>query len=621
MKNLTPRRILILGLLFLTPLLLAMMFVPSQDDAEWPATYAQTAREISLSQAYDLLQDPVEGREAAILDSHIYIRTLSDTASIDQGGAPDTLTSDDTVETLMALLPFPAHDIITDIIKETDLPVQIHRNQDYSPTLVDRIIQLLPIILIVIIAVFLIRRGGMRSLGLNSSFAIVDPENIKDSFETVAGIDSARDEIQEIVDFLKDPKAASRLGGEMPKGAIFSGPPGTGKTLLARAMAREAGVPFLTIEAAGINQLFVGAGAMKIKRAFREARKQAPCIVFIDEIDAMGRARGGAQSGAGDEKETTLNALLVELDGFDGRDGVVVIAATNRPQILDKALTRRGRIDRHIHIDLPDIDGREEILKVHARKIKVMPNIDFRRVASTSFGFSGSDLRSLVNEAALSATRAGRENVTLEDFGIARDRMLVGLSGSQRRLSEVDRRKTAIHEAGHAVIAAVLPDSDPIEKATVLPQGAALGYVMQSPQEDRVFQTRDELIARIRVAVAGRVAEEICYGPGGVTSGASSDIEAATATAKLMVTRFGMSDLGFVLIDNQDPDLHDIARPAAAEIRKIIHSEILAVKSFLNEHRDRLEQIARMLEEAETVEGAVIMGALEDIRGSFSKVE
>ncbi len=613
MKRFSPRRLIILLLAFATPFLLVVMLAPATPEEVWPVNAAKSAQEVSLTRALDLLRDTKVPHEGVILDGAIYVRETGNLAD-----TPDEVQAQpQTGQSYRALLPFPSDSFITDVLLKTGSPIRIHSNEDYSPTLLDRMIQILPILFLVAFAILLLRRRGLRSLGLNSSYTVVNPSSISETFESVAGIETARSEIEEIVTFLKDPKAASRLGGTMPKGAIFSGPPGTGKTLLARAMAREAGVPFLTIEAAGINQLFVGAGAMKVKRAFREARKLAPCIVFIDEIDAMGRARGSSQSGAGDEKETTLNALLVELDGFDARDGVVVIAATNRPEILDKALTRRGRIDRHIHVDLPDIDGRLEILQVHAARVKTLPTLDLRRVAETTFGFSGADLRSLVNEAALAATRAGRDTVTLEDFSDARDRLLVGLSGKNKRLSECDRRRTARHEAGHAVIAAVLPDADPIEKVTILPQGGALGYVMQAPQEDRSFQTRDELIARIRIAVAGRVAEEIFYGPGGATSGAASDIRAATQIARRMVTEFGMSTLGFVSIDAQDPMLHDIHRSVVSEIRDIISAEMESVREFLDLHKDRLAAIARILEEEETIDGLRIMDAMSDLRGHF----
>lgn len=596
-------RQLTIGLLsVLVAALLLVLFTQDAAETDWPLPELDLAEEISLSEAYRMIQDAEVATQAAIVDSYLYVLSQP---------------HGETLVTLKARLPYPAHDIITDLAKTSEIPLQIHRNPGYDKTLSDWIFQLLPLVLLIVLVIILFGGRGLKSLGLNTSFQVIDPAHIQDSFDTVAGIDSARGEIQEIVSFLKDPKAAARLGGRMPKGAIFSGPPGTGKTLLARAMAREAGVPFIAIEAAGINQLFVGAGAMKIKRAFREARKQAPCIVFIDEIDAMGRARGGSHSSAGDEKETTLNALLVELDGFDSRDGVVVIAATNRPEILDKALTRRGRIDRHIHVDLPDLEGRAEILAVHVRDILAAPGLDLRRIAGSTFGFSGADLRALVNEAALCATRAGRKHVTPEDFDAARDRMVVGLAGSQRRLSDADRRKTAVHEAGHALIAGVLPEADRIEKASILPQGAALGYVMQSADEDRAFETRDRLLARIRVAVAGRVAEELVYGPGGITSGAASDVAAATRVARAMVTQFGMSRLGFVQIDPQDATLMAQGHCVLEEVRNLIAEQIAQVSTFISAHRTVLEEITELLEREETVSGVVLMERLAPLRGSF----
>ena len=620
MKKLTPIRIAILAL---TALVIALLLRGGgEEPADWPHTATETAQTIPLSRAWSLLTTGETGLEAAILGDHVFIRDVPDAARLLEDTAPaetqsaDAQTAGDTG--FKALLPYPSHDIITDLMAASDVPLSIEENGRYRPTLVDRLFQLLPIIVILAIVLLVLGRGGMKSLGLNASYEIVDPRQIKETFESVAGIDAARAEVEEIVGFLKDPAAAARLGGEMPKGAIFSGPPGTGKTLLARALAGEANVPFMTIDAAGINQFFVGAGSSKIKRAFREARKIAPCIVFIDEIDAMGRARGGAHSGASDEKETSLNALLTELDGFSGRDGVFVVAATNRPEILDPALTRRGRIDRHVHVDLPDIDGREEILGVHAMRIKSVPGLQLRRIAETTFRFSGADLRALVNEAALAATRAKKDFVELSDFAVARDRLLVGLSARRKKLGQDDRRKTALHEGAHALMAGVLPDADPIEKATILPQGPALGYIMQSPAEDRLVETRDQLLARIRVGVAGRIAEEIFYGQGGVTSGAASDIEAVTRTARAMVTRFGMSDLGFVALSDNDPIMAEVATEAMREIRDLVGREYDAVQAFLTAHRDRIEALAEMLLAEETVDGARMMAAVADLRGSFS---
>jgi len=632
MKNIPPRRLFIFGLLLILPMMLVLAFgEQTREEEPWPILAKKTAEEISLSQAWDLLNDPSEGRRAAIVGTELVIEIPAEEADkltgLFEAGAiagqaaadKDTgtpggdrpkvpgLNDSGTYIHLTAEMPYPPSRMISSIVQDAAVDVRIYEPINLQPTWTDRIISIVPAILIIGLLIFFLTRGATKSLGLSSSFEVIETENLTQSFEDVAGIDAARSEIQEIVDFLKNPEEASRLGGRMPKGALFDGPPGSGKTLLARAMAKEAGVPFLTIEASGVNQLFVGAGAMKIKRAFREARKRAPCIVFIDEIDAMGKARGSSNSGAGDEKETTLNALLVELDGFDAREGVFLIAATNRPEVLDPALTRRGRIDRKITVDLPDLQARREILQVHCRSIKGAVGLDTDSIARSTFGFSGADLAALVNEAALMATRNNRDWVDLESFEKARDRLLVGLSGNQRKLNEADRNLTAYHEAGHALIAALCPHADPIEKATILPQGRAGGYVMQSPDADHSYETRDRLISRIRVAVAGREAERLVFGEGAVTSGAASDIQQATRVAQTMVLKLGMSKQGFLAIDPANGALVDPQNPPVREIRDIISSCQESVRSELEENETSLRAVAEALKSRETLSG-------EDIR-------
>ncbi len=600
MKNLSRRHQILIAFVLAVSLATAIFSATrSPKPLEWPHVVIANAEEIALSEAWSLITEAGTARRSAIVSDFIYIE-LEEPAAAGEAGEV-------TGAVVKAQLPYPAAGTVTRMAEEATVELRIFTNQHLGATWTDRLLQIIPGLLIVALLLFLVLRGATKGLGLNSAFEVIEKDKLRETFADVAGIDAARAEIQEIVDFLKDPKEASRLGGRMPKGALFDGPPGAGKTLLARAMAKEAGVPFLAIEASGVNQLFVGAGAMKIKRAFREARKHAPCIVFIDEIDAMGRARGSSQSGAGDEKETTLNALLVELDGFDAREGIVVIAATNRPEILDPALTRRGRIDRKITIGLPDIEGRKAILQVHCGKIRAEDDLDVTSIASTTFGFSGADLAALVNEAALLATRAKREVVTLADFAAARDRMLVGLSGSQRKLSPAERRLTAVHEAGHALIAALDPEADPIEKATILPQGRAAGFVMQSPNQDRLFETRARLRARIRVAVAGRVAEEIVFGEDSITTGAASDIEQATNVARQMVMAYGMSDLGFIRFDPQDAALHDGDNPPVREIRRIIEAALEHVAKEIVARRDTLLALADELEARETLSGHDIL--------------
>lgn len=621
MKNISPRRLLLLGLALVAPMLLIMALgAKNAPEPSWPVLAKETAEEISLSEAWDMLNDPLPGRRAAVVNTELVIETplssYSETGRVIEtldeiealaAGAEPGLSPDGKLVHHTAQLPYPPSRFITAMAQDAEVDVRIVEPLKTQPSWIDRIIAIAPALLLIGLLILFFSRGATKSLGLSSAFNLVATEDLKESFEDVAGINEARGELEEIVTFLKDPKKASRLGGRMPKGALFDGPPGSGKTLLARALAKEAGVPFLTIEASGVNQLFVGAGAMKIRRAFKEARKHAPCIIFIDEIDAMGKARGSTSSGAGDEKETTLNALLVELDGFDARDGVFLIAATNRPEVLDPALTRRGRIDRRITVDLPDLEARKEVLKVHCRKIKAVVGLDIDAIAQTTFGFSGADLAALVNEAALMATRSERDYVEAVDFEAARDRLIVGLSGRQRKLSEADRDLTAVHEAGHALIAALSPDADPIEKATILPQGRAAGYVMQAPTEDRAFETQDRLLARIEVAVAGREAERLVFGEGAITTGAASDIEQATRAARAMVSRFGMSQHGFVQIDPSDPMLFDAQNPPLREISRLISEAQARVSQKLEANRERLDALAQALRVSETLTGEEVM--------------
>lgn len=559
---------------------------------DWP--YDQTdAEEVSLSQAWEHVDlKHYEGDATArtgILGEYIYIE-LED-------------------KTVRAKIPYPSTDIISDFVKFSSSDLTIYEPTSYKVSLSDRLFQLLPIILLIGLLLYFLARGASKSLGLSSAFEVVEVSDLKEGFDDVAGIENARSDVEEIVQFLKNPKAISALGGRMPKGALFAGPPGTGKTLLARALAKEAGVPFLTIDATSVTQIFVGAGSMKLRSAFKAARKLGKCIIFIDEIDAMGRARsgsGGPGSGASDEKETTLNTLLVEMDGFDARDGVFIIAATNRPDILDPALTRAGRFDRRVDVTLPDVAGREEILKVHTAKIPLEPETSVQNIARTTYGMSGADLALLVNEAAILAALQGAKTVGGEHFKQARDRMLVGRSSSDRTLSPQEREITAHHEAGHAFIAHIRPEADPIEKATILPSGNALGYVMQMPDTDRMIETRARLKARLDVAVAGRVAELLFFGEDGATTGAQSDIEQATQIARGMVQKWGMTDKGFLTIgDSLDP-LHGGGTETADAVRDVIEAAIHRVTVDMKKRKAAVGRIATELLSRETLDAAQI---------------
>ncbi|MBS22311.1 MAG: cell division protein FtsH, partial [Rhodobacterales bacterium] len=398
----------------------------------------------------------------------------------------------------------------------------------------------LPFLVIIGIWIFLMNRmqGGGRggAMGFGKSKAkLLTEKHGKVTFNDVAGIDEAKDELEEIVDFLKDPQKFGRLGGKIPKGALLVGPPGTGKTLLARAIAGEAGVPFFTISGSDFVEMFVGVGASRVRDMFDQAKKNAPCIVFIDEIDAVGRHRGAGYGGGNDEREQTLNQLLVEMDGFEANEGVILIAATNRPDVLDPALLRPGRFDRQVQVPNPDITGRQKILNVHAKKTVLGPDIDLRIIARGTPGFSGADLANLVNEAALMAARIGKRFVTMEDFENAKDKVMMGAERRSMVMTEDEKKLTAYHEAGHAVVGLHLPQHDPIHKATIIPRGRALGLVLSLPERDQLSVTKLKYKSKIAMAMGGKVAEEIIFGPENVTSGASSDIQQITKIARAMV--------------------------------------------------------------------------------------
>ena len=430
--------------------------------------------------------------------------------------------------------------------------------EEKMPSLFGVLLSWFPMLLLIAVWIFFMRqmqggKGGAMGFG-KSKAKMMNELKGKVTFNDVAGVEEAKEEVEEIVEFLKDPKKFSRLGGKIPRGALLVGSPGTGKTLLARAIAGEAGVPFFTISGSDFVEMFVGVGASRVRDMFEQGKKNSPCIIFIDEIDAVGRSRGAGLGGGNDEREQTLNQLLVEMDGFDTNEGVIIIAATNRPDVLDPALLRPGRFDRQVVVGLPDIIGREKILKVHAKKIKMAPDVNLRTVARGTPGFSGADLANIVNEAALLAARKSKRIVTLAEFEEARDKVMMGAEKRSMVQTEDDKKLTAYHEAGHAIVSLNEEADDPIHKATILPRGRALGMVMTLPERDKYSQNREYMKSQIAKAMGGRVAEEIIFGHDKVTSGAMSDIKAATSTAKHMVTEAGMSELLGPLSygDNQD---------------------------------------------------------------------
>ncbi|TXR51854.1 ATP-dependent zinc metalloprotease FtsH [Reinekea thalattae] len=455
-------------------------------------------------------------------------------------------------------------------------------------------------------------KGGPMSFG-KSKARLLSEDQINTTFKDVAGVDEAKEDVQELVDFLRDPGKYQRLGGKIPRGVLMVGQPGTGKTLLAKAIAGEAKVPFFSISGSDFVEMFVGVGASRVRDMFEQAKKQAPCIIFIDEIDAVGRSRGAGIGGGNDEREQTLNQLLVEMDGFEVNDGIIVIAATNRPDVLDPALKRPGRFDREVVVGLPDVRGREQILKVHMRKVPVGDDVDASVIARGTPGFSGADLANLINEAALFAARLNRRVVTAEEIDKAKDKITMGAERKNKVMSEEDKLNTAYHESGHAIVAYLAKESDPIHKVTIIPRGQALGFVQQLPEADQVGYSRQYLLTRITIAYGGRIAEEMTVGWDGATTGASQDISYATGLARQMVTKWGFSkEAGPVLYEKENQSYlgssggtsdfsPETMTKIDAEVRKILTDCYDHAKSILEENRDKLETMTKALMEYETI--------------------
>jgi cell division protease FtsH len=515
----------------------------------------------------------------------------------------------------------PSDPRLTDRLRENKVAITA-KPEEGPPIWQYLLVQSLPFLLFLGIAFFVLRQmqknSGSGAMGFGKSRAkMLTQREGKVTFDDVAGIDEAREELQEIVEFLKDPTKFARLGGKIPKGALLVGSPGTGKTLLARAIAGEAGVPFFTISGSDFVEMFVGVGASRVRDMFEQAKKSAPCIVFIDEIDAVGRHRGAGLGNGNDEREQTLNQLLVEMDGFEANEGIIIIAATNRPDVLDPALLRPGRFDRQVVVPRPDIEGRVKILQVHMKKVPLAPDVDPRVIARGTPGFSGADLANLVNEAALTAARKGKRLVAMAEFEEAKDKVMMGAERRSMVMTEDEKRMTAYHEAGHAIVALHEPASDPIHKATIIPRGRALGMVMRLPERDSYSYHRDKMYANLAVSMGGRVAEEVIFGYDKVSSGASSDIQYATGLARDMVTRWGMSDklgpleyaepegesfLGYsssrpMRMSNQTAQLID------DEIKTIVEGGLNRAKELLGKHIDQLHLLAGALLEYETLSG------------------
>jgi cell division protease FtsH len=501
--------------------------------------------------------------------------------------------------------------------------VKFDAEPEARPSLLQQIIVgALPFLLMIGIWIFFMRQmqngQGRGAMGFGKSRArLLTEKHGRVTFDDVAGIDEAREELQEIVDFLKDPSKFHRLGGKIPKGALLVGPPGTGKTLLARAIAGEANVPFFTISGSDFVEMFVGVGASRVRDMFEQAKKNAPCIIFIDEIDAVGRHRGAGLGGGNDEREQTLNQLLVEMDGFEANEGIIIVAATNRPDVLDPALLRPGRFDRQIVVGRPDIEGREKILQVHMRKVPLAPDVNARVIARGTPGFSGADLANLVNEAALLAARRGKRLVAMSEFEDAKDKVMMGVERKSMVMTEEEKKLTAYHEAGHAIVSLHEPASDPIHKATIIPRGRALGMVMRLPERDSYSLHRDKMYANLSVAMGGRVAEELIFGYDKVTSGASGDIQMATDLAKAMVTQWGMSDaLGPLKYSENQEEVflgHSVTRQQNvsektaelidSEVKRLVLEGYERAKAVLTANLDQLHALANALLEYETLTG------------------
>ncbi|HEY1631490.1 MAG TPA: ATP-dependent zinc metalloprotease FtsH [Rhizomicrobium sp.] len=511
-----------------------------------------------------------------------------------------------------------------------DITVQPPDND--SLNIVNVLVGWFPMLLLIAVWIFFLRQmqaGGGKAMGFGKSRAkLLTERSGRVTFEDVAGVDEAKEELKEVVDFLKDPQKFQRLGGRIPKGVLLVGPPGTGKTLIARAVAGEANVPFFTISGSDFVEMFVGVGASRVRDMFEQAKKNAPCIVFIDEIDAVGRHRGAGLGGGNDEREQTLNQLLVEMDGFESTEGVILIAATNRPDVLDPALLRPGRFDRHVVVPNPDLAGREKILRVHMRKVPLAQDVDPRTIARGTPGFSGADLANLVNEAALLAARRGKRVVTMSELEDAKDKVMMGAERRSMAMTEEEKKLTAYHEGGHAIVALNVKGSDPIHKATIIPRGRALGMVMRLPERDQLSITREKMLADLCVAYGGRIAEELIFGHEKVTTGASSDIEQATRMARAMITRYGMSDeLGPILYAQNEEEVflgHSVSRTQNvseataqkidAEIRRVIDDCYGRAKEILVEHGRDLHILALGLLEYETLTGDEIIALLKGIQ-------
>jgi len=579
--------------------------------------YSSASQEIPFSEFLDRV---ASGKVSAVLvkGETIYIRSTGETEAT----------------------PAPRYDLYTydpgypDLIKElrkAHVVIEVEKPSDGR--LLTALLSWAPLLILVGLWFLFFRQmqsGGTKAMSFGKSKArLLTPDQKRLTFADVAGVVEAKEELEEIIEFLKDPHKFQRLGGKIPKGVLLMGPPGTGKTLLARAVAGEAEVPFFSISGSDFVEMFVGVGASRVRDLFEQGKKNAPCIIFIDEIDAVGRHRGAGLGGGHDEREQTLNQLLVEMDGFESNEGVILIAATNRPDVLDPALLRPGRFDRRIVVNRPDVGGREGILKVHTRKIPLASDVDLSVVARSTPGFSGADLANLVNEAALRAARLNKMKVDMEDFEYAKDKVMMGSERRSLVLSEDEKKVTAYHEAGHALVAAFLPEADPLHKVTIIPRGMALGLTQQLPIEDRYLHSRTYLLSTLQVLMGGRLAEEVSFGPETITTGAGNDLERATELARKMVCEWGMSEaMGPLTFGRREEAIflgkeftrhQDYSEATAVkideEIQRIVSGAYTGARGILEKHQDALEAVAGALLEREVLDGEEVYDLIEEHTG------
>ena len=577
--------------------------------------YSTTSREIAFSELLDRIAD---GNVTRVLIKGEEIHIRSQDAGAESASAPryDLLTYN------------PGYDDLIKDLREKDIEIKVEKPSD-GRTLATLLGWAPLLILVGLWFVFFrqMQSGGTKAMSFGKSKArLLNPDDKKVTFADVAGVNEAKEELEEIIDFLKDPKKFTRLGGKIPKGVLLMGSPGTGKTLLAKAVAGEADVPFYSISGSDFVEMFVGVGASRVRDLFEQGKKNAPCIIFIDEIDAVGRHRGAGLGGGHDEREQTLNQLLVEMDGFESNEGVILISATNRPDVLDPALLRPGRFDRRIVVNPPDVKGREGILKVHTTEIPLATDVDMVVIARSTPGFSGADIANLVNEAALRAAGFNKMKVDMADFEFAKDKVMMGSERRSLVMSEAEKRLTAYHEAGHALVAVLVPEADPLHKVTIIPRGMALGLTQQLPLEDRYTYPRNYLEANLKVLMGGRIAEELVFGPNQMTTGAGNDLERATELARKMVCEWGMSEnMGPLTFGKREESIflgkefarhQDYSESTSVqideEIRVFITVAYEAANQLIDANRDSLEAIAVALLEHEVLDGDTIYDLIEE---------